>query len=64
MTKKKKNHGFPMVIYVRKDQDDNVEWYSADPQPGVLLVQDDKNIMLGRYTLSDTVEASLEVKFE
>jgi hypothetical protein len=65
MTKKKEPHGgFPTVIYVRREEDGELRYFTADKEPAELLHGAGDRAVLARYTYCDRVNAKLTVKMD
>jgi hypothetical protein len=63
MTKKAKNDS-PAVIYVRREEDGTCRYFLADKDPAMLMHNVGDRAHLARYTFSDVVEASTDVKLK
>jgi hypothetical protein len=62
MPKKTTHKGFPTVIYVRREEDGGLRYFTADTDPAVLMHGVGDRAQLARYTFADTVKASSEVR--
>lgn len=63
-TGRKKHHGFPIVIYVRKEEDGSLKYFTADKDPEKLLHGAGDSAVLARYTIADRVNAKLVAKLK
>ncbi|HEY1216721.1 MAG TPA: hypothetical protein VGE93_24110 [Bryobacteraceae bacterium] len=59
---KKQHHGFPPVIYVKREQDGGLKYFLCGERPEQLHFEVGEHAKLARYTFADNVDAEAVIK--